>query len=154
MRAKFILGVLIVAAVAGAYLAGWWSERSLLIAAEAEADVLRAELAAADARVRVGSLLGRALTLKETTINQNYGEALELSSTFFDAVLAESVITDPGFQDGLTQALDRRDVVTAALARGEPSVLDALRAIEFDLRAALGYTAPARPAEVATPATP
>ena len=113
------------------------------LAAEADAEALRAELKAAEARLQTTALLGRALALKETAAAQNYGQALELSSTFFDDVRREaSATTDVALRDGLRQVLSKRDVVTTALAKGEPAVVDALRDIEFQLRRALGYSAP------------
>lgn len=49
-------------------------------------------------------------------MRQNYGQALELSSPFFDAVRAEIARSpDSELADGLNQVLAVRDGVTAAL---------------------------------------
>ena len=54
------------------------------------------------------------LTVKEVTMRQNYGLALEHSSRFFDAVRTEAAATlDPGLRDGLNEVLGKRDSVTA-----------------------------------------
>ena len=86
------------------------------------------------------------LTVKEVTMRQNYGLALEHSSRFFDAVRTEAAATlDPGLRDGLNEVLGKRDSVTAALAKADASVIGILHAIELRLRRALGYTLPPEP---------
>jgi hypothetical protein len=132
--------------VGGAYVAGYVPERRVRIAAEAEAEALRTRLAASEARVRVGELLGRALTLKDVAIRQDYGRALELSSQFFDAVRTESPRSDVGPPDGLNEILSLRDRVTAALAKADPAVVDTLHDVELRLRRLLGYGLPAESA--------
>ena len=143
MRRSLIIAAVAVVLVAGAYLAGYWPERTARVAAETEAGDLRTRLAAADARVRAGGLLGQALTLKEAVMLQNYGQALEMASSFFDAVATEADRSeDSGMRDALTDVLAQRDGVTAALAKADPSVLDTLHAMERRLRTALGYRLP------------
>jgi hypothetical protein len=147
MRMKGLLVIAAAAVVAGAYLAGYWPERRVRIAAQAEVGALETRLATAEARVRVGELLGRALTLKEVVMRQNYGQGLELSSPFFDAVRAETARpASSGLTDGLNEVLAMRDGVTAALAKADPQVVDTLHGIELRLRRALGYPLPPDPA--------
>lgn len=60
---------------------------------------------------------------------KNYGLAGTDASRFFNDVRqAASRISDPARRSSLEQILDFRDTVTAGLARGDPSVLDALQA--------------------------
>lgn len=151
MRAKLILAAVMAAMIAGAYLAGYGSERGPRMEAEAQAEALRTDLAAAQAQVRVGRLLGRALTLKETAMSQNYGQALDLSSAFFDEVGREATeATDAALREDLAALVSTRDSVTAALAKGDPAVGNTLSEIEVRLRQALGYPTPARPATTGT----
>lgn len=129
--------------IAGAYLAGYLPESRGRIAAEAEVGELQMRLAAAEGRVRVGELLGQALTLKEVAKRQDYGQALDLSSPFFDAVRAEAARSpDSGSRTGLNEVLAMRDAVTAALAKADPTVIETLHGIELRLRRALGYALP------------
>jgi hypothetical protein len=141
LRGK-VLAVAGTVLAAGAYLAGHLPERRVRIAAETEAEALGTRLAAAEARVRLGELLGRALTVKEVAARQDYGQALELSSQLFDAVLTESARPGVELPDGLNEILSFRDRVTAALARGDPAVVDLLHDVELRLRRLLGYGLP------------
>jgi hypothetical protein len=76
-------------------------------------------------------------------MRQNYGQALDLSSPFFDAVRAEATGSpDSGLRDGLNEVLAMRDGVTAALAKADPTVIETLHGIELRLRRALGYAVP------------
>lgn len=76
------------------------------MAVAAQVETLRTDLAAAQAHVRIGHLLGRALTLKETAMNQNYGQALDLWSTFFDEVGNEATAaTDADLREILLSSL-------------------------------------------------
>jgi len=153
MRTRVLFAVAFIGVLAVAYFAGYWPERQQRLVAEADADQLRSDLEAASAKLLVGNLLGRALTLKEVAASQNYAQARDLSSSFFDDVRAESTaVADGALRDRLSQVLLRRDAVTAALAKGDPLVADALRDIELQLRQALGYPTPQeRPAAPATP---
>jgi len=137
-------------AVGAAYWAGYAPERRARLAAEAENGTLQVQLTTAESRIRLGELLGRALTLKDVALRQNYGQALELSTPFFDAVRAETAsVADAGLRDGLNQVLAMRDAVTAALARADPTVVETLYGIELQLRRALGFTLPPEPPAVA-----
>jgi hypothetical protein len=139
MRKAGIVAAVAVVVVAGAYLAGYLPERRARIAGERELTAIREELLAAQQRVRLNELLGRALMLKEAAQRQNYGQALELSSTFFDAVLAERKRAGDGELD---EILAMRDGVTAALAKADPATVDTLHRVEVRLRQALAYQVP------------
>jgi hypothetical protein len=143
---KRIVAVAVVVLLGGAFLVGYVPERRLRIAAEEQIRLIQDRLAAAEARVRLGELLGEVLTVKEVTIRQNYGQAQELSSSFFDRVRAEAAETrESAFRDALNEVLARRDVVTAALTKAEPSVVEVLHTIELRFRRALGYSMPPEP---------
>ena len=80
-------------------------------------------------------------------MRQNYRQALERSTPFFDAVRAETArAADAGLRDGLSEVLALRDAVTAGLAKADPTVVDTLHGIELRLRRALGYALPPEPA--------
>lgn len=131
----------------GAFLVGYVPERRLRIAAEERARSSQSQLAAAEARVRLGELLGQLLTVKEVTMRQNYGQAQELSSSFFDRVRAEAAETrESTFRDALNEILARRDAVTAGLTKADPAVVETLDTIALGLRRALGYRLPPEPA--------
>jgi hypothetical protein len=146
MRTKGLVALAAVVAIGAAYLAGSLTERRARSAAEARAGTLETRLADADADVRLAELLGLALTLKEVAMRQDYGQARDLSTSFFDAVSAESSrSSDPGLREGLNQILMLRDRVTAALATADPAVVDTLHTIELNLRRSLGYPLPPEP---------
>ncbi len=154
MNAKLLAAVVVVVVIAGAYIVGDARQRTLRVDAEGRVAALEGRVAQAEARVRAGELLGRVLTVKEAVVRQNYGQALEQSSLFFDAVRAEAGGTPvPALREALNEALASRDAVTAALAQGDPAVVETLTRLELLLRRALGYAIPPEPA-AAAPATP
>jgi hypothetical protein len=143
MRVKRILFGVAVVLLAAAYLAGYWPERQRRTALQQEVEALRAQVADAHARAQVSSLLGDLLYLTEAVAVMNYGQAQDLSSSFFDRVQRESVSTaETRFATVLDDIHRQRDAVTAALARGDASVLQPLRQAQLLLRQALGYPAP------------
>jgi type II secretory pathway pseudopilin PulG len=144
------MAVLVILVVAGAFVAGYWPQRAARLRAEREAAEarqqlaeVRADLARAEAQDRRGRLLGRLLALQDAVAGGNFGEAQALSTPFFDGVREEAAgETDATVRKGLDAILERRDTVTAQLARGEGSVREALVAIGRELRRALGYPVP------------
>lgn len=140
MRAKRVIVGIVVLVVGLAYVAGYWPEHRRRVALEVDAESLRERLADSEARVRVGRLLGEALNIREAVGSLNYGNAQQLSSTFFDGVRAEASITPVApFKTALEAVLQARDQVTAALARGDQAALEPLRRSELQLREVLGY---------------
>jgi hypothetical protein len=140
---KRYLVVLVIVLVAGAWVAGFAPEYSARHEAEAARDHLAQRLEAAEARLRIAELLGQCLVLGDLVREQRFGEAQPLSSTFFDAVRAESQrAADPAFHESLEAVLESRDAITAALSRGEPEASTRLAAIQRRLRRSLGYTVP------------
>ena len=150
---KFLL--VVVALVAAAYVAGFWPQRERISALQAENVTLQQRVAAAEARVRAGVLLGELLTLKEIVQDLNYGQARGLSSPFFEHVRAEAGrTTDAGLKQALESILAVRDPLTVALTQGDAAALGHLREAERGLRQALGYPPPpaaAAPAPLASP---
>jgi hypothetical protein len=146
MRWRLIGVLAAVVLIGGALLVGYIPEHRLRSAAEQEAQGLRERLVAAEARVRLGQLLGEALAVKEVAMHQNYGQAQGLSSSFFDTVRGEAAATSVSeFRDVLNDVLSRRDAVTVSLTRADPAVVELLHTIELRLRGALGYTLPPEP---------
>jgi hypothetical protein len=133
----------IVILLAIAYVAGYWPERQRRVALDGEVASLEQRLAATDAHVRLGKVLGELLHVIETIEAMNYGEAQSLASRFFEAARAEAERTsDAAIRAVLQSVLQNRDAVTAALARGDATVLSTFRSMELQLRATLGYPVP------------
>ena len=146
MGRRGIVAVVAVVLLGAAFLGGYIPEHRQRASAEMEVERLRNRLVVAEDRVRMSELLGRILTIGEVTARQDYGHAQNLSSAFFDAVRAEAATTHDGqLRAGLTEALARRDAVTAALAKADPAALDILHTIELRLRQAMGYPVPPEP---------
>jgi hypothetical protein len=142
---KRFLVLLAVALIGAAYAGGYWPERQRRVALEGEVKALEERLAEAEARLRLAGLLARLLTLTDVVAEKNYGQALGLSSAFFDEVRVEAGRTPPAFRDLLEGILRRRDRVTASLTQAEPAVLGPLREAQVELRRALGFAPPVAP---------
>lgn len=158
---KTLLAVLVLVLVALAFGAGYWPQRERLAAAQADATQARlqlgevsARLAQAEASARLGRLLGQLLALRDAVESRDLAQAQILSSRFFDQVREEwGKSGDAAVRNALDAVLTRRDAVTAALARGEAGVREAISLIERELRRAMGLAVPAAPAK-AEPAAP
>lgn len=136
-----LIGIAIVVLVV-VYFIGYWPARQQRVAAEARVATAESALAAAEQRVRIGELLGQLLTVKDLARRQDYGQALQQSTTFFDRLRTETSAAAGALQQGLSEVLAERDAVTAALAKGDPAVLDAIERSEHRLRRTLGYSTP------------
>jgi hypothetical protein len=151
--------VLVGLLVAAAFVAGYWPQRERLVQAREAANELRrqlsesrSQLAAAEAKARLGRVFGQYLALQDAVASGNYGEAQALSSPFFDAVHEERTRgVDPSVRTALDAVLMRRDAVTAGIARGEGSVREVLAPIARELRRALGYPLPSLAPAAAVP---
>jgi hypothetical protein len=142
--AIFLAGVIVLAGLA--YVVGYWPEHQRRQALEGEVASLQVQLTSAQARVRLGGLLGQLLAAEDAVSAQNYGQAQVLSSKFFDAVRGEAGQTAPGtLKDALGKVVQMRDTVTASLTRGEPQALTLLRDAETLVRSELGFPRPATP---------
>jgi hypothetical protein len=137
---------LVISLVGLAYVVGYWPEHQRRRALEGQVTSLQVQLAEAQARVRLGGLLGQLLAAEDAVSAQNYGHAQALSSTFFDAARAETTRTAAGtFKDALEKVVGMRDPVTASLTRGDPQALTLLRDAETLVRNALGFPRPPTP---------
>jgi hypothetical protein len=152
---KKLLGFLVVLLVAGAFLYGRWPERQRRLALEGEKQALQRQLDQAQAHVRLCALLGQLQSLMRAVSAQNYGQARDLSSRFFDDARSEATRTpEPAFRQSLEDALGLRDAVTAALARADPEAIEPLRRVEARLEGALGPPWPAAVPPAPSPAPP
>jgi hypothetical protein len=131
------VGVVLVGA---AYLAGLWPARQRLNEAQSEVQSLEQQVAETEAQVRLGEVLGELLSLTDSVDQQNYGAASSKASQYFDRVAAEArATTAPAIRAVLEKVQQTRDIVTAALARAEPTVRQVLREQQLAIREALGY---------------
>jgi hypothetical protein len=135
---------IVLALVVVAFLAGYVPERLKRRDSESLAAQTRSELEAARARVRLGAVLGRALTLRDAVAAQNYGIAKSISTQFFEAAREEAAQSvDPATRTTLDEIAKMRDTLTSALTAGDPASAEMVRGLEIKLRGALGYeTAP------------
>jgi len=147
-------GLLIVVLLVGAaYVGGYWPEHQQRVTVERDAQALKGQLAEAQARVRMGGLLGQLLALMDAAAARNYGQAQDLSSRFFEDLRAESArVPDARTRAVLEGILRARDSVTASLTRSDPAVLDQLRQAQVGLQSALGYSVAAPSPATALPA--
>jgi hypothetical protein len=147
MGRRWMVAIVAVVLLGAAFLIGYVPERRQRAAAEMELERVSSRLVVTEDRVRTSELLGRILMVREVAARQDYGQAQELSSAFFDGVRAEASTThDAQLRGALNDALASRDAVTAALAKADPGVIDILHNIELRLRQALGYPVPSAPA--------
>jgi hypothetical protein len=154
-----VVAILAVGAVGAAALAGYWPEHQRRQALAEQLAGVRAELAEATARVRLGDLLGQLLALEDAVAAQNYGQGQALASPLFDAVRVEATRVEAGTsRAALEQVVRLRDPLTAGLARGEPATLARVEEAEAHVRRALGYPRPVMPsggpAELASASAP
>jgi hypothetical protein len=148
MKRYFAALVIVMAGLA--FLVGYWPEHHRRQALESEMTSLRVQLAEAQARVRLGGLLGQILATEDAVSAQDYGQAQALSSQFFDALRTEAARTAAGtVKGGLEKVVGMRDSVTASLTRADPRALTLLRDAEAHVRQALGLSRPTTAHEAA-----
>jgi type II secretory pathway pseudopilin PulG len=127
-RAVVIIGIVLIAA---AYVFGFWPQYQKAQRAEKQLEAVTSELASARAQVRLCRLQQDLLEMVRETNQKNYGLASTLSSKFFNSVGDELPRqTDPKVTTALQSILQQRDPVTAALAKGDPSVMGLLQPME------------------------
>lgn len=124
------------------FLGGYVPERSRRADAAMLAATRGAALDAAQAQLRVATLLGDVLATQDLAARSDFGQAQVQASAFFDAVRTEAQAPTTPAASALTQVLNSRDAVTAALTRSDPAVTLILGNIQRRLRAALGYAVP------------
>jgi len=136
-KSRFIAAVGLILVIA-AFLAGFWPERQMRTALDAENAALRA----LDGHERVARLHGQVLDLIDAVGAMNYGEAQTVSSSLFNNVRTEMVrVQNAEYRAALEGLLAARDEVTASLARGDAAVLEPLRRSEQQMRQVLAKPA-------------
>ena len=124
---KTFLFVLVLALIGAAYGAGYLPEHGRLVESQQELQTTAAQLADAQARLRVYALHNRLVQVMDAVRERNYGNAAMLSSEFFDDARAETNQSqDVQVKSTLQAVLAMRDTVTSKLAMGDPSVIDVL----------------------------
>lgn len=125
---KTFVAALCIVLIIGAYVLGYWPERQARTAAETDLKTAQAQLAEAQAQVRLCGLQNQLLTLIDKAAEKNFGDAQKQSTDFFNEVRVESGRTPRAeVKKALESVLEMRDAVTAALTKGEPVSVDLLR---------------------------
>ncbi len=138
MKRAILIGAVIVVGLA--YLAGFWPQHRQLSDVRGQLQEAQTRLAAAEARIRLGDVLGRLLALSDAVAAKNYGQGATLSSAFFDAVRSEATrAAQPEVNSTLQEILSARDRVTTAIAGADPALTGILKEEERSLRRVLGY---------------
>ncbi|MHB8797762.1 MAG: hypothetical protein ACYDBY_04785 [Thermoanaerobaculia bacterium] len=139
MKKPMVLAVVGVILLIGfAYLIGLLPQRQRRLELEREVASLQSRLADAQATGRVCGLYTRVQGLIDVVAQQNYGQAVEASTAFFDEVRAEAERTsEPAIREMLQSVLASRDSVTGALTRADPASLEELRRTADLLRGVL-----------------
>ena len=139
-----VVGVLVL--IGFAYLIGLLPERQRRLALEREVASLQSRLADAEATGRVCGLYTRVQGLIDVVAQQNYGQAVQVSTAFFDEIRAEADRTnEPAIREVLRSVLATRDSVTGALTKADPASLEVLRRAADLLRGVLENVRPCRP---------
>jgi hypothetical protein len=136
------LGVIIfLLLLAAAFVGGYWLgyervrlQEQKFREAQQNLSAATARLASAESRIRICKLQNDLLALVYKTADKNYGDALPLSTKFFDQVLVEAGrVENQKWKTSLGTILQKRDAVTAALAKGDASARDLLAPLEKTL---------------------
>lgn len=144
-----VVGVIIL--IAFAYLIGLLPERQRRLALEREVASLQSRLADAEATGRVCGLYTGVQGLIDVVAQQNYGQAVQASTAFFDEVRAEADRTnEPAIREMLQSVLATRDSVTGALTKADPASLEELRRTADLLRSVLENRKAVPPSSPAT----
>ncbi|HUK24054.1 MAG TPA: hypothetical protein VLV49_05700 [Terriglobales bacterium] len=132
---KRILLILVVILLGAVFLAGYWPQHKLLLAAQDSNAQIQQQLTNVQAVARVCRLENNLLALLGQTESQNYGEARNLSNAFFDSVRQEADRPqNAAFKSDLENILSQRDPVTAGLARTDATTVTTLRQILSQLQ--------------------
>lgn len=146
-----VVGVILL--VGFAYLIGLLPQRQRRLELEREVASLQSSLADAQATGRVCALYTRVQGLIDVVAQQNYGQAVEASTAFFDEVRAEAARTnEPAIREMLQSVLATRDSVTGALTKADPASLGELRRTADLLRSVLENRKAVPPSAPATQA--
>lgn len=125
---KRVIFAVVVVLIVVAYFAGYWPERTKLQDAERRLAHQSSQLASAQQVVRLCRLQNQVLILVQEAGSQNYGDAMTLSTRFFDGVRDElDRAKQSALKSSLQSILAQRDAVTSALAKGEPAAQNLLQ---------------------------
>lgn len=121
MRRFFILVLVVVLSFGAGYGIVFLEKRQVEQSAETTRQHLQAELADARARAQIASVTNQLGLLLIEVEHQNFGNAKELATKFFDDLsdVSRSVPAGPT-RDRLSNVLKRRDEITADLAMLKP----------------------------------
>jgi DNA-binding FadR family transcriptional regulator len=116
------------------FVGGYWPQHKKLVEAQENIAQMSAKLSKAESTVHLCQLQGQLVSLIQEAENENYSDASRLSTKFFDALRSELNTTPPSnLKSSLQSALNQRDAVTAALARGDPKAHNLLMQLLTDL---------------------
>ena len=138
MRRWVLMFVGLVVLGALAWWGGYSSEHRARRDAERRVAELQSQLREVRTQARLCALGDNLDRVVHQVQQQNFGLARESSSRFFDAVRQETAEAPERVRPYLRGILETRDSVTAALAQGDPSVVNSLRSSTDRLRQALG----------------
>lgn len=131
-RKRLFIGIAVVLVLAAVFAAGWWPATSRARAAREETERVterlqesQATLAQTQFDLQVARLRGNLGEVLHETNANNYGIAAERATAFFDGL--RDAVNSAQLAAGerrtvLTGILDRRDEISADLARAEPAV--------------------------------
>lgn len=122
-----------------AFIGGFWPQHRQLTAAQELVATQQTRLDTAEARVRLGQVLGQLLRFSDAVRLRNYGTAATWSSAYFDSALEETSRANAEAAAVLNTILKSRDQVTTAIASMDAGLELTLREHERQLRRALGY---------------
>jgi len=151
MRRFFIISGLVVLSFLLGYGIVFLEKRQSEQSAEAVRQQLQAELADARAKFQVASVTNQLGIILIEVGRNNFGNAKELSTRFFDDLneLSHSAPAAPT-RARLSQVLSRRDEIISDLAMLKPETAAKLQAIYMEMAS----IAPASPTASADPAVP
>lgn len=126
MRKVLLLIILILLILA--YMGGYWPQHQQFLASQQKINDLSQQLSNTRSAVRVFRLENELLSLLDQTQAQNYGDAQQLSNTFFEDLRHELDRPESApYRQSLETILQRRDSVTAGLARADATTVGVLR---------------------------
>ena len=136
MRRYGLLAVLIILGLA--FLGGYWPQHNRLVQAQNENAELKQQLSKAKSTISLCQLQSQLVSLVRETASKNFADAAGLSTRFFDSLRQAADHTPASnLKSSLEAALNQRDAVTAALARGDPKSHDMLVQMLDDLSQSL-----------------
>jgi hypothetical protein len=150
-RAGIIIGIILILV---AYVFGYWPEHQATLQVRQQLKAVSARLDEAQSRMYLCHLHIHLLAIIRQAEAKNYGNAANLSSSFFDEVREHVAgAKDPQLKSALQSILQQRDAVTSALAKGDPNAIALLKPLEDTMFTLVdqAYGGAHSPAQPATP---